>query len=79
MIKQVFHLSEELNEKLEKNIQSKPTQSMVESVIKFLKEQCKINAIESELSKINSISQEILSQYNQAIIVGIGGAMLSSV
>ena len=78
MIKQVFHLPEELNEKLKKNMEDKPSQLEVEIAVRILQEQCNLDDIESELNTIDSIAQIIINQYNKAIIVGIGGAILAS-
>ena len=78
MIQQIFHLPNKLIKQIEKSEKPLKYQLKIESSTRIIKEKCRFNLIDIELTKIEDISKTILKQYNKAIIIGIGGAILSS-
>ncbi len=78
MILQKFYLSRQLVEIIEKSEEPQNAQLKIEQAIEFLQEESKLSFIQTELNNIEDIAQKILKQYNKAIIIGIGGAIVAS-
>ncbi len=76
MIHQIFHLSKDLTEKIEKSEKPSNYQSKIDLAVKTVNEKCKLDFIDFE--QIESIAVQIQSSYKKAIIIGMGGASSAS-
>ncbi len=78
MIKQVFHLPKKITNEINKFSESSSFQLKAETSLKTVKQQCKFHLNKMELANVENVAQQILKQYDRAIIIGMGGAILSS-
>ncbi len=77
-IKQSFYLTSEAQEIIKKSAKSKKSQLKVEEAISLIRRQCGLDALDTEINLIKKIASQILSSYNKAIIISIGGSMSAS-
>lgn len=78
MIEQVFHLSNELLDKIEKPVEESSDQLLIEKASDILRKECRLDYFTEELEKISSTAETILNKYNKAIVIGMGGSSLAS-
>jgi glucose-6-phosphate isomerase len=77
-IKQNFYLAPATQAIIEKSVESQKSQLRIEKVTTLAIAQCELDSSDTELALIEKVALQILSLYNKAIIISIGGSMSAS-